>query len=83
MNEIMLPFEILVKNLHCIHHLIAFRSTTEVIINKADLSDFIKDQGVNKFTPWFLLMSQSMLPKWWDNIGDLKPFIDEENIIKY
>ena len=47
------------------------------------LSDFIKDQGVNKFTPWFLLMSQSMLPKWWDNIGDLKPFIDEENIIKY
>jgi len=52
-------------------------------LNKADLSDFIKDQGVNKFTPWFLLMSQSMLPKWWDNIGDLKPFIDEENIIKY
>ena len=60
-----------------------FRSTTEVIINKADLSDFIKEQGANKFTPWFLLMSQSMLPKWWDNIGDLKPFIDEENIIKY
>ena len=52
-------------------------------LNKADLSGFIKDQGANKFTPWFLLMSQSMLPKWWDNIGDLKPFIDEENIIKY
>ena len=44
---------------------------------------FIKDQGANRFTPWFLLMSQSMLPKWWDNIGDLKAFIDEENIIKY
>jgi len=52
-------------------------------LNKADLSHFIKDQGANRFTPWFLLMSQSMLPKWWDNIGDLKAFIDEENIIKY
>ena len=81
----MSPFETLGKNLHYtyIYYFVAFQLHNWGYKKKADLSDFIKDQGVNKFTPWFLLMSQSMLPKWWDNIGDLKPFIDEENIIKY
>ena len=70
-----------------LHHLDIQPNQEEVknvmYLNRDDLSDFIKDQGVNSFTPWFLLMSQSMLPKWWENIDDLKPFVDQENIIQY
>lgn len=52
-------------------------------LKETDLSDFIHDQGVDRFTPWFLLMSQTMLPKWWDNLDNLKPFVDKTNIINY
>ena len=52
-------------------------------IDKKELNDFIQDHGQEKFTPWFLLMSQSYLPKWWENIDDLKKYVDHENIIRY
>ena len=52
-------------------------------LKKSDLTDFVKDMGPEKLTPWFTLMCNSMLPKWWDSLDDLKPFINHDQIIRY
>ena len=52
-------------------------------LKKSDLTDFVQDMGSEKLTPWFKLMCDSMLPKWWESLDDLKPFINHEQIIRY
>ena len=52
-------------------------------LKKSDLTDFVQDMGSEKLTPWFKLMCDSMLPKWWESIDDLKPFVNHEQIIRY
>lgn len=50
---------------------------------RTDLQHFIQEHGEANMTPWFLLMSKSYLPKWWQGLDDLERFKDHENIIKY
>ena len=52
-------------------------------LKKSDLTDFVQDMGSEKLTPWFKLMCDSMLPKWWESLDDLKPFVNHEQIIRY
>lgn len=37
-------------------------------------------RGEIKVTPWFRLICDTFLFKWWDNLSDLKPCIDVETI---
>lgn len=50
---------------------------------RTDLQHFIQEYGEVNFTPWFLLMSKSYLPKWWEHLDNLDQFKDHENIIRY
>ena len=54
-----------------------------MFLKKSDLNDFIRQNGEEKFTPWFLLMSRNLLPKWWSNLDNLQPFVDHENITRF
>lgn len=38
-----------------------------------------KEDGV-KITPWFRIISETFLFKWWDNLSNLSQFVDEETI---
>ena len=33
-----------------------------------------------KITPWFRIISETFLFKWWDNLSNLLQFVDEETI---
>ncbi|KAK3101383.1 hypothetical protein FSP39_003131 [Pinctada imbricata] len=51
-------------------------------VDREELSDLIKssEDGSVKITPWFKLISQSLLWEWWDNIANLK-VVTDRNII--
>lgn len=38
------------------------------------------EQGSVRITPWFKMICQNLLFKWWDNLGDLTPFVDQATI---
>lgn len=38
------------------------------------------ERGDIKITPWFKMICQDLLFKWWDNLGDLKSFVDHASI---
>ena len=48
-----------------------------------DLNAFVQEMGPERLTPWFKLICDSMLPKWWENLDNLKPFVNHEQIIRY
>ena len=52
-------------------------------LKRNDLNDFLQEMGPDRITPWFRLICNSLLPKWWENLDDLKPFINHEKIIRY
>ena len=54
-------------------------------VKKEHLNDFIKTakhegEGI---TPWFELIANSLLPKWWDNIDNIESHQDHLNIKKF
>ncbi|KAF8463507.1 NUDIX hydrolase domain-like protein [Kalaharituber pfeilii] len=48
-------------------------------VTQQDLKDMFDDEAL-KFTPWFKLICNTMLFKWWDNIDDLTGFVNETMI---
>lgn len=38
------------------------------------------EQGGVKVTPWFKIICETFLFKWWDSLGDLAPFVEESAI---
>ncbi|PRD33229.1 UNVERIFIED_CONTAM: Isopentenyl-diphosphate Delta-isomerase 1 [Trichonephila clavipes] len=53
-----------------------------VYLTRENLRDFL-DGGQKKgykITPWFKLISESLLPKYWDNLDKLKPLRDHKTI---
>ena len=46
---------------------------------KKSISDGVKDKGY-KVTPWFQLIAEAFLPKYWDNLDKLKPLRDHKKI---
>ena len=53
-------------------------------VKKEDLHDFLCEAGGREaVTPWFYLMCNSFLPKWWENIDDLGHFVNHREIIRY
>lgn len=44
-------------------------------VSSAELKDMFKDPSLH-FTPWFKLICESYLFKWWDNLDNLDSFVD-------
>ena len=38
------------------------------------------EQGKGKVTPWFRIICETFLFKWWDSLSDLTSFIDTDTI---
>lgn len=38
------------------------------------------DQGGAKITPWFKIICETFLFKWWNNLSNLSPFVEESAI---
>lgn len=54
-------------------------------VRKEHLDEFIstaKHEG-DGITPWFDLIANSLLPKWWDNLENIEIFQDHLNIRKF
>jgi isopentenyl-diphosphate delta-isomerase len=51
-------------------------------VKQNELGDFLSDVGPDGLTPWFNLMADSLLPKWWNGIDDLSKFINHKDIAK-
>ncbi len=54
-------------------------------IRRQDLNEFInqvKSEG-GQITPWFELIAKTSLPKWWENLDDLKRFQNNDQIVKF
>ena len=40
------------------------------------------EKGEVKVTPWFKIICENFMFKWWDNLSDLIPFIDIATVHK-
>ncbi|KAJ8376027.1 hypothetical protein SKAU_G00066070 [Synaphobranchus kaupii] len=51
-------------------------------VTKEELKDLLRraKNGEVKITPWFSLIAETFLFRWWDNLQNLKQFIDHEKI---
>lgn len=51
-------------------------------VSKEELKEILKKaaRGEIKLTPWFKIIADSFLFKWWDNLNHLSPFVDHEKI---
>lgn len=51
-------------------------------VTKEELKELLKkaDKKEIKITPWFRLIAETFLFKWWDNLHSLKEFMDHETI---
>uniref|UniRef100_H0XC08 Isopentenyl-diphosphate Delta-isomerase 1 n=1 Tax=Otolemur garnettii TaxID=30611 RepID=H0XC08_OTOGA len=51
-------------------------------VSKGELEDLLKKaaSGEVKITPWFKIIVETFLFKWWDNLNHLSQFIDHEKI---
>lgn len=51
-------------------------------VSKEELKEILEKAKKNelKITPWFSLIAETFLFKWWDNLHDLKQFIDHNRI---
>lgn len=39
--------------------------------SRTDLEDFLSNPGNEQIAPWFSLIAENLLPKWWDNLDSL------------
>ncbi|XP_030623170.1 isopentenyl-diphosphate Delta-isomerase 1 [Chanos chanos] len=55
---------------------------TYCYVSKEELKDMIEKAKRNelKLTPWFSLIAETFLFKWWDNLHNLKQFMDHDRI---
>jgi len=54
-------------------------------VAREDMKDFLRDlehRGVG-ITPWFRLISQKLLPFWWENLSRIEEMQDHQTIHKY
>ncbi|XP_061094457.1 isopentenyl-diphosphate Delta-isomerase 1 isoform X1 [Conger conger] len=51
-------------------------------VTKEELKDMLRraKNGELKITPWFSLIAETFLFRWWDNLHNLKQFMDHEKI---
>ncbi|CAL8401168.1 unnamed protein product [Gadus morhua 'NCC'] len=51
-------------------------------VTKEELKDMLEKAKRNELaiTPWFLLIAETFLFKWWDNLQNLKQFMDHDQI---
>ncbi|XP_023660639.1 isopentenyl-diphosphate Delta-isomerase 1-like [Paramormyrops kingsleyae] len=51
-------------------------------VSKEELKDMLEKAKNDKleFTPWFKLIAETFLFKWWDNLHNLKQFMDHDTI---
>lgn len=51
-------------------------------VSREDLKTFLEEQCVkgNPITPWFQLVVDTFLPRWWDNLGQLHKFQDHHTV---
>ncbi|CAL8293407.1 unnamed protein product [Lota lota] len=51
-------------------------------VTKEELKDMLERAKRNELsvTPWFLLIAETFLFKWWDNLQNLKQFMDHDHI---
>lgn len=51
-------------------------------VSKEELKEILKKsaRGEIKLTPWFKIIADAFLFKWWDNLNHLSPFVDHEKI---
>jgi len=53
-----------------------------IYVGRDDLKTFldgVKSKGY-KVTPWFKMIAEAFLPKYWDNLDKLKPLRDHKTI---
>jgi len=48
-------------------------------VSKEDLKEFLNTEGL-KITPWFKIVVERFIYKWWDSLEDLSQFIDTQTI---
>ncbi|XP_010883955.1 isopentenyl-diphosphate Delta-isomerase 1 isoform X1 [Esox lucius] len=55
---------------------------THCYVTKEELKEMLKKSKNNELliTPWFSLIAETFLFKWWDNLQNLKKFMDHEKI---
>ncbi|KAJ8010396.1 hypothetical protein DPEC_G00074640 [Dallia pectoralis] len=55
---------------------------THCYVTKGELKEMLKKAKNNELliTPWFRLIAETFLFKWWDNLQNLKQFMDHEKI---
>lgn len=53
-------------------------------VSKQELKDLLRDGRENrvKITPWFRMICERFLFKWWEGLGDLSSFVDTSTIHK-
>ena len=51
-------------------------------VDRDDLKQLLMkgEKGEVKLSPWFQMISEKLLPKWWDNLGDLLAVADQKTI---
>ena len=51
-------------------------------VTKEELKDMLEKAKRNELaiTPWFLLIAETFLFEWWDNLQNLKQFMDHDHI---
>ena len=51
-------------------------------VSQQELSDLLAEgkEGKVKITPWFNIISETFLSRWWDNLSNLSPFIDTKTV---
>lgn len=57
---------------------------THKFVSKQELADLLKQgqESKVKITPWFRMICEKFLFKWWDSLADLSSFIDTNTIHK-
>ncbi|XP_007666035.2 isopentenyl-diphosphate Delta-isomerase 1 [Ornithorhynchus anatinus] len=57
---------------------------THCYVTKDELKDLLKKSadGEIKITPWFKIIAESFLFKWWDNLNHLNSFVEHEKIYR-
>ncbi len=70
---------------HELDHVLLLKSSRPIVVDpnpnevseiawvaKNEMSDFVEKHDEKNFTPWFKLISESLLPSWWDDLDRLE-----------
>jgi len=54
-------------------------------VGREQLQEFLRhvEAGGGEVTPWFRLISSHLLPRWWENLGNIEQFKEHSTIHRY